>query len=148
MHLGRAAAGDNRGLAELAGCGKTYLLMKSLSAPCDKTGFLPIVRPLAGETTEGEAGCEDFFSSLLVGQAPLPVHDARASALAPPLISRLEIYPRIFSVRIVTREVAGIRRLKDDAWAEMLEMLMYHPIRRLSVRQGWLSSGTPALLIQ
>ncbi len=24
----------------LAGCGKTYLFMKSLSAPCDKTGFL------------------------------------------------------------------------------------------------------------
>jgi hypothetical protein len=23
------------------GCGKTYLLMKNLSAPCDKTGLLP-----------------------------------------------------------------------------------------------------------
>jgi hypothetical protein len=27
--------------------------------------MIPTPTPLAGETTEGEAGCEDFFSSLL-----------------------------------------------------------------------------------
>src|SRR6266851_8127945 len=30
-------------MPHLTGCGKTYLFMKSLSAPCDKTGFLPLV---------------------------------------------------------------------------------------------------------
>jgi hypothetical protein len=40
--------------------------MKSLSAPCGKNWLLSYCSlPLAGETTEGEAGCEDFFSSLL-----------------------------------------------------------------------------------
>ncbi len=34
------AGGQTRALA---GCGKTYLPMKNLSAPCDKTGFLPLV---------------------------------------------------------------------------------------------------------
>jgi hypothetical protein len=61
---------SNQGFAtpqhRLAGCGKTYLFMKSLSAPCGKNWLLSYCSlPLAGETTEGEAGCEDFFSSLL-----------------------------------------------------------------------------------
>jgi hypothetical protein len=52
--------------AALAGCGKPYLLMKSVSAPCDKTGFLPLVLSrLRGRLQRGEAGREDFFSSLL-----------------------------------------------------------------------------------
>src|SRR6266851_3704695 len=40
--------------------------MKNVSAPCDKN-WLPSFSslPLAGETTEGEAGCQDFFRSLL-----------------------------------------------------------------------------------
>jgi len=37
----------------LAGCGKTYLLMTSLSAPYHKVGFLPLVLPLLGELFMG-----------------------------------------------------------------------------------------------
>ena len=48
----------------LAGCGKTYLFMKSLSAPCDKTGFFPLVLPLWGRLQRGKAGCGRSFSAL------------------------------------------------------------------------------------
>src|SRR5712692_5843268 len=39
----------------------------SASTPCVKVGFSPLVlsRIGGGETTEGEAGCEDFFNILL-----------------------------------------------------------------------------------
>jgi hypothetical protein len=47
--------------------------MKNPSAPCDRTGFLPLVlSPLAGETTEAEAGCEDFSSLLDASQQVAP----------------------------------------------------------------------------
>ena len=37
-----------------------------LSALREKAGFLASVRPrLRGDITEGDAGCEDFFNSLL-----------------------------------------------------------------------------------
>jgi hypothetical protein len=55
-------AGSSRGR-------KNLFLIKIFPHSAVKTGFFPIVLssslPLAGETTEGEAGCEDFFSSLL-----------------------------------------------------------------------------------
>jgi hypothetical protein len=43
----------------------------SVSTPCLKAGFIPLVPPRArgGETTEGEAGGEDVFKSLLVNLA-------------------------------------------------------------------------------
>ncbi len=47
----------------LAGCGKTNFLMKSLSAPCDKTGFFPLVLPLWGRLQRGQAGCGRPFSA-------------------------------------------------------------------------------------
>ncbi len=43
--------------------GKTYLLMKSLPAPCDKAGFLPSVLPLWGRLQRGKAGCGRPFSA-------------------------------------------------------------------------------------
>src|SRR5713226_1207112 len=40
--------------------------MKNLFAPCDKTGFLPLVLPLWGRLQRGKAGCgRAFFRSLL-----------------------------------------------------------------------------------
>jgi len=57
---------DTARSAPLAGCGKTYLLMKSLSAPCDKTGFLPLVFPLGEITERGSRVRKAFFRSLLV----------------------------------------------------------------------------------
>jgi hypothetical protein len=40
--------------------------------------MIPTPTPLAGETTEGEAGCEDFFNSLLSGAEGLArVHFAQ-----------------------------------------------------------------------
>ena len=54
-------------LESLAGCGKTYLLLKSLRATCDKADFLPLVLPLWGRLQRGKAGCgRPFFRSLLV----------------------------------------------------------------------------------
>ena len=51
----------------LAGCGKTYLLMRSLSAPCDKAGFPFLSSPPLGEITERESRLRKaFFRSLLV----------------------------------------------------------------------------------
>src|SRR5229473_6925727 len=47
----------------LAGCGKTYLLLTSLSAPCDKVGLLPLVLPLWGRLQRGKAGCGRPFSA-------------------------------------------------------------------------------------
>ena len=47
----------------LAGCGKTYLLMKTLSAPCRKIGFFPLVLPLWGRLQRGKAGCGRPFSA-------------------------------------------------------------------------------------
>src|SRR5260370_1214619 len=41
-------------LRTLAGCGKTNFLMKTLSAPCDKTGFFPLVLPLWGRLQKGQ----------------------------------------------------------------------------------------------
>ncbi len=46
----------------LAGCGKTHFFMKNLFAPCDKTGFLPLVLPLWGRLQRGKAGCGRPFS--------------------------------------------------------------------------------------
>src|SRR5712692_9931753 len=47
----------------LTGCGKTNFFMKNLSAPCDKTGFLPLVLPLWGRLQRGKAGCGRPFSA-------------------------------------------------------------------------------------
>jgi hypothetical protein len=45
---------------------KNLFLIKNFSALCGTNWLLSYSSlPLAGETTEGEAGCEDFFSSLL-----------------------------------------------------------------------------------
>ena len=52
--------------ALLAGCGKTYFLMKIVSAPCDKTGFFPLVLPRWGRLQRGGAGMRKaFFRTLL-----------------------------------------------------------------------------------
>ncbi len=43
-------------------------MISTVLTPCVKAGFLPSfssLTPPAGETTQGEAGCEDFFNSLL-----------------------------------------------------------------------------------
>ncbi len=56
----------------LAGCGKTHLFMKSLSAPCHKTGFLRLVLPLWGRLQRGQAGCGTPF--------PHPAEFGRARA--------------------------------------------------------------------
>jgi hypothetical protein len=50
--------------ASLAGCGKTYLLMKSLSAPSDKTGFLPLVLSrLRGRLQRGKQAAKTFSAA-------------------------------------------------------------------------------------
>jgi hypothetical protein len=51
----------------LAGCGKAYLLMKSLTAPCDKTRFLPLVLPRWGRLQRGLAGRGRLFSADRLG---------------------------------------------------------------------------------
>jgi len=50
----------------LAGCGKTYLLMRSLPAPCDKAGFVSLVLPLWDITERESRVRKAFFRSLLV----------------------------------------------------------------------------------
>src|SRR6266851_2929744 len=47
----------------LAGCGKTYFFIKNPSAPCDETGFLPLVLLLWGRLQRGKAGCGRPFSA-------------------------------------------------------------------------------------
>src|SRR6266478_3657422 len=53
----------------LTGCGKTDPHMKLLSALCIQDRLLSFSSlPLAEETTEGEAGCEDFLGGLLAAR--------------------------------------------------------------------------------
>ncbi len=45
----------------LAGCGKPNFFIKNPSAPCDETGFLPLVLPLWGRLQRGKQGAEGLF---------------------------------------------------------------------------------------
>jgi hypothetical protein len=52
------------GCATLAGCGTTYLRMKNVSAPCDKTGFLPLVLSrLRGKLQRGKQAAKTFSAA-------------------------------------------------------------------------------------
>ena len=59
--------------------------------------MIPTPTPLAGETTEGEAGCEDFFSSLLVALPRTGVFRAVGAMLGRPRIVASHFFRRIFN---------------------------------------------------
>ncbi len=74
-----------------AGCGNTYLVMKTLSAPCDKTGFLPLVLPLWGRLQRGKAGCgRPFSAACLVAAGVLLLMVESAAAID---FYEIQIYP-------------------------------------------------------
>src|SRR6266851_360026 len=60
-HFWYHIANPQPGSMPLAGCGKIYLFMKSLSVLCAKLASLSVISPSGADYREGKQGAEDLF---------------------------------------------------------------------------------------